>query len=92
MVSGGQQQRGAIARALANDPPLLVADEPTGNLDTRTASDMFDLFMDLVENGKTMLMVTHDKALANRVPRSIEILDGRIGRDEVRYEPSKRLF
>ena len=82
MVSGGQQQRAAIARALANDPPLLVGDEPTGNLDTRTAGDIFDLFGSLVEQGKTMLMVTHDKELARRVPRVVEIVDGKITRDE----------
>jgi putative ABC transport system ATP-binding protein len=82
MVSGGQQQRAAIARALANDPPLLVGDEPTGNLDTRTAGDVFDLFSSLVAQGKTMLMVTHDKELARRVPRVLEIIDGRITRDE----------
>ncbi len=82
MVSGGQQQRAAIARALANDPPLLVADEPTGNLDSRTAADVFDLFSNLVEQGKTMLMVTHDKELAKRVPRVVEITDGKITRDE----------
>jgi putative ABC transport system ATP-binding protein len=82
MVSGGQQQRAAIARALANDPPLLVGDEPTGNLDSRTAADVFDLFSDLVSQGKTMLMVTHDKELAKRVPRVVEITDGRITRDE----------
>jgi len=82
MVSGGQQQRAAIARALANDPPLLVADEPTGNLDSRTAGDVFDLFTNLVEQGKTMLMVTHDKELARRVPRVLEIIDGKITRDE----------
>ena len=82
MVSGGQQQRAAIARALANDPPLLVADEPTGNLDTRTAGDVFDLFSSLVERGKTMLMVTHDKELAQRVPRVVEITNGKITRDE----------
>jgi putative ABC transport system ATP-binding protein len=70
MVSGGQQQRAAIARALANDPPLLVGDEPTGNLDSRTAGDIFDLFNQLVEQGKTMIMVTHDKELAQRVPLS----------------------
>ncbi|MCG3208981.1 MAG: putative ABC transporter ATP-binding protein [Anaerolineae bacterium] len=83
MVSGGQQQRAAIARALANDPPLLVGDEPTGNLDSRTAGDVFDLFSKLVESGKTMLMVTHDKDLAERVPRRIEITNGRITRDEI---------
>jgi putative ABC transport system ATP-binding protein len=82
MVSGGQQQRAAIARALANDPALLVGDEPTGNLDSRTAGDVFDLFTDLVEQGKTMLMVTHDKELARRVPRVLEIIDGKITRDE----------
>ncbi len=82
MVSGGQQQRAAIARALANDPPLLVADEPTGNLDQRTARDVFDLFNRLIEEGKTMLMVTHDKELARQVPRVVEITDGKITRDE----------
>ncbi|MBE7550799.1 MAG: ABC transporter ATP-binding protein [Anaerolineales bacterium] len=82
MVSGGQQQRAAIARALANDPPLLVADEPTGNLDTRTAGDVFELFSKLVDQGKTMIMVTHDKELAKRVPRVVEITNGKITRDE----------
>lgn len=82
MVSGGQQQRAAIARALANDPALLVGDEPTGNLDSRTAGDIFDLFASLVEQGKTMIMVTHDKELAGRVPRRIEITNGRITQDD----------
>jgi putative ABC transport system ATP-binding protein len=82
MVSGGQQQRAAIARALANDPEIVVADEPTGNLDSRTAADVFDLFNRLVEEGKTMLMVTHDKELARQVPRVVEITDGRISRDD----------
>jgi putative ABC transport system ATP-binding protein len=81
-VSGGQQQRAAIARALANDPELIVADEPTGNLDQRTAHDVFDLFTRLVEQGKTLVMVTHDKELARRVPRVVEITDGKITRDE----------
>jgi len=82
MVSGGQQQRAAIARSLANDPDLLVADEPTGNLDTRNAGDVFDLFLKLVDQGKTLLMVTHDKELSRRVPRVVEIIDGKITRDE----------
>jgi putative ABC transport system ATP-binding protein len=82
MVSGGQQQRAAIARALANDPSLLVADEPTGNLDTASARMVFDLFNQLVAEGKTLLMVTHDKELAQQVPRKIEIMDGHITRDE----------
>ena len=82
LVSGGQQQRAAIARALANDPPMIVADEPTGNLDSASARIIFDLFQQLVKDGKTLLMVTHDKELAREVPRKIEIMDGRITRDE----------
>jgi putative ABC transport system ATP-binding protein len=80
-VSGGQQQRAAIARALANDPPLLVADEPTGNLDSRTANEVFDLFTQVVNQGKTMVLVTHDKTIARRVPRTVEIVDGQIAND-----------
>ncbi|MCB8983154.1 MAG: ABC transporter ATP-binding protein [Ardenticatenaceae bacterium] len=82
-VSGGQQQRAAIARALANDPPLLVADEPTGNLDTQTSEDVFQLFGRLVDQGKTMVMVTHSRSLAARLPRTIEIRDGRIFSDKI---------
>lgn len=82
LVSGGEQQRAAIARALANDPAILIADEPTGNLDSRTAYDIFDLFARVVQEGKTLVMVTHDKELARRVPRVVEILDGKITRDE----------
>lgn len=81
MVSGGQQQRAAIARALANDPPLLVADEPTGNLDSKTEEVVFTLFEDLVRQGKTLMMVTHSRSLAARIPRMIEIRDGRIAND-----------
>jgi putative ABC transport system ATP-binding protein len=77
-LSGGEQQRVAIARALANDPPLIIADEPTGNLDSKTAALVFDLFRDLVSQGKTVLMVTHDKEFARAVPHQIEIADGRI--------------
>jgi putative ABC transport system ATP-binding protein len=88
MVSGGQQQRAAIARALANDPPLLIGDEPTGNLDSRTAQDIFELFSNVVKQGKTMVMVTHDKELARRVPRVVEILDGKITRDEYIGRPN----
>lgn len=75
-LSGGQQQRAAIARALANDPPLLMADEPTGNLDSKTADRVFTLFEDLVKGGKTFIMVTHDVELAKRIPRVIEVHDG----------------
>ncbi len=75
-ISGGQQQRAAIARALANDPPLIVGDEPTGNLDSASAGLMFALFEDLVAQGKTMVMVTHDRDLAGKVPRVQEVRDG----------------
>jgi putative ABC transport system ATP-binding protein len=81
-VSGGQQQRAAIARALANDPPLIVADEPTGNLDARTSADVFNLFSHLVDQGKTLIMVTHNPELACQVPRTLEIRNGQIVRDE----------
>ncbi len=81
-LSGGQQQRAAIARALANDPPLLLADEPTGNLDSKTAGGVFVLFEQLVRAGKTLLMVTHDRTLVGQLPRVIEIHDGNISRDD----------
>ncbi|MBV7331696.1 ABC transporter ATP-binding protein [Chloroflexi bacterium TSY] len=83
-ISGGQQQRVAIARALATNPPIIVADEPTGNLDSRTAESVFSLFSDLVDNGKTILMVTHDDELAERVTRTITIADGEIVADTQR--------
>jgi putative ABC transport system ATP-binding protein len=79
-ISGGQQQRVAIARALANDPPVIVADEPTGNLDSKTSHEIFDLFTSLVEHGKTLLVVTHDKEIAARAPRVIEMADGQIAK------------
>jgi len=77
-LSGGQQQRVAIARALANDPPLIVADEPTGNLDSHTAAEVFALFEDLVKEGKTVFVVTHDLDLAQRAQRIITLADGKI--------------
>jgi putative ABC transport system ATP-binding protein len=77
-ASGGQQQRAAIARALANDPQLIVADEPTGNLDTASAQLIFALFDDLVACGKTIVMVTHDRELARMIPRVEEVRDGRL--------------
>ena len=88
MVSGGEQQRAAIARALANDPSLLVADEPTGNLDSKTAEHVFQIFHRLVEEqGKTLLMVTHDPQLANLTPRQLKIVNGRIANDDPRPAP-----
>ncbi len=77
-VSGGQRQRVAIARALANDPMLLAADEPTGNLDSKTADAMFEVFEHLVDEGKTILLVTHDRDLAARATRRVHIADGQI--------------
>lgn len=77
-LSGGQQQRVAIARALANDPKIIAADEPTGNLDSKTAGLVFDLFGRLVDEGKTIMMVTHDRDLAKRVQRTLVISDGEI--------------
>jgi putative ABC transport system ATP-binding protein len=80
-LSGGQQQRVAIARALATDPPILAADEPTGNLDSKTAAAVFSLFERLTGLGKTVLMVTHDPDLARRAGRQLHIADGVIVND-----------
>jgi putative ABC transport system ATP-binding protein len=77
-LSGGQQQSAAIARSLANDPQIVVTDEPTGNLDTQTAEQVFDLLIKLAEGGKTVLMVTHDDDLASRAGRVITLKDGEI--------------
>lgn len=77
-LSGGQQQRAAIARALANDPPIIATDEPTGNLDSNSAEQVIALFEDLVDRGKTILMVTHDDELAGRAPRIVRLSDGKI--------------
>jgi ABC-type lipoprotein export system ATPase subunit len=77
-VSGGQQQSAAIARALANDPPLIVADEPTGNLDSKSADKVFHVFEGLVRQGKTIIMVTHDTGLAGRAGRTMLLSDGEV--------------
>lgn len=77
-VSGGQQQSAAVARALANDPPIIIADEPTGNLDSRSADSVFQIFIDLARQGKTILMVTHDQALAQRTDRVLLLADGEL--------------
>jgi putative ABC transport system ATP-binding protein len=77
-ISGGQKQRVAIARALANDPPLILADEPTGRLDSVTSETIFRIFKALIDQGKTILLVSHERNLARRVDRVIELEDGRI--------------
>jgi putative ABC transport system ATP-binding protein len=77
-LSGGQQQRAAIARALANDPPVLVADEPTGNLDSANADLVMGIFQKLAAGGKTILMVTHERDISQYVTRSIRLADGQM--------------
>ena len=80
-LSGGQLQRAAIARALLNQPALLLADEPTGNLDSKSAADVLNLLGELHSNGQTVVMVTHDAAIAERAQRTIHLRDGRIEED-----------
>lgn len=77
-MSGGEMQRVAIARALANDPPLILADEPTGNLDSKTGHSIVDLFNELHDEGRTIIMITHDPNIAKELPRQINMQDGRL--------------
>jgi putative ABC transport system ATP-binding protein len=88
-LSGGQQQRVAISRALANDPPVLVADEPTGNLDSKTAASVFELFHQLAVQGKSVVIVTHDSSLASQTHRTTMIADGEIVDDSEAREVSQ---
>ena len=91
-LSGGQQQRVAIARALVTNPPLLLADEPTGNLDTKTSHEVLALLQRLsLDQGITVVMVTHEPDIAACANRVITVRDGRIGRDEVNENPSIRI-
>lgn len=77
-LSGGEQQRVTIARALINDPMIILADEPTGNLDSKTSDDIMKIFCDLSNTGKTIVMVTHNAVLKKYSNRSIELSDGRL--------------
>ena len=83
-LSGGQQQRAAIARALANDPPILMADEPTGNLDEATRTSVLDLFAKLNRDGRTIVMVTHERDISGYADRQVTLVDGRIANDAQR--------
>ena len=85
-MSGGEQQRIAIAIALANNPKLLLADEPTGSVDTKTADIIFDIFRELNRNGQTILIVTHDIALSKKVRRVVAIRDGKISSERILKE------
>jgi putative ABC transport system ATP-binding protein len=86
-LSGGQQQRVAIARAMANEPAILIADEPTGSLDSETAKAVIDVFVDLAQQGRTIFLVTHDRDIAKRGSRTITLVDGEIAQS-VRNEES----
>jgi putative ABC transport system ATP-binding protein len=81
-MSGGQQQRAAIARAMANNPPLIVADEPTGNLDSVTSNEVMNLFAGLAAAGKTVIIVTHERGHQQHFTRSITLIDGQIASDD----------
>lgn len=90
MLSGGQQQRVAVARAMANNPPLIIGDEPTGNLDRMSAANVFSYFHELAKEGTTILIVTHDRELAHGIPKVLQIADGMIGHTTLEAAVARR--
>ena len=80
-MSGGQQQRVAVARAVAAKPPIILADEPTGNLDTKSRQEIMEILKELHRSGRTVIIITHDEEIASQAHRVIRILDGRIEED-----------
>lgn len=91
-LSGGQRQRVAVARALVNDPSIILADEPTGNLDSKTSQEIMKLFSDLHKQGNTIIVVTHERDIAKHAHRIISILDGKIATDEIVPEEERNGF
>jgi putative ABC transport system ATP-binding protein len=88
-LSGGQQQRVAIARALSNDPSVILADEATGNLDSKSGGDILEIFDRLNAEGKTLILITHDEGMSQRTSRTIRLKDGEIASDKRREEPAR---
>ena len=88
-LSGGQRQRVAVARALVNNPSMILADEPTGNLDTKTSVDIMKLFAKIHNKGNTIIVVTHEEDIARHAHRIIRLRDGKIESDEINHNPVK---
>ncbi len=91
-LSGGQRQRVAVARAMVNDPSIILADEPTGNLDSKTSKDMMALFEEIQERGNTMILVTHEEDIARHAHRIIKLIDGYVNVDYINENPNKTLI
>jgi putative ABC transport system ATP-binding protein len=88
-LSGGQRQRVAVARALVNDPSIILADEPTGNLDSKTSIDIMKLFGEIHARGNTIILVTHEESIARYAHRIIRLIDGKVDRIEINENPDK---